>query len=223
MEAGTRTKVQVKTTQEEGSSSKGKTPQKSNYRAQMHKAMKRSSPPKDDPDQLGGGNDDNNIYHDASPPTTTTGLEGKILGNLPSPFTEDRSKANKFLTNMKAYFRLNVKNTQICSPMTRIVMCLSNMDGPEIEEWKCDIRDWFDTLQLDNNDRQGIWITFKEEFTDRFQDSQKVNQSSSRAPGTQDDLAPYRPVYLKLRENGTPSRIQPCKSRNNALLHGRTP
>jgi hypothetical protein len=108
-----------------------------------------------------------------SPVAVPTRPDGKVLGNLPSPFTGDRSRADKFLTNMQAYFRLNIKNAQIRSPMTRVAMCLSNMEGPDIEEWKRDVRAWFDKLNPDVDDRPRVWLTFEEEFKEQFEDSQR--------------------------------------------------
>jgi hypothetical protein len=83
----------------------------------MDKAMKRGAPPPDDPDDSdspGGDNpDEDDLYHDAFPNNNTGRSDGKILGNLPSKFTGDRSRADEFLTNMQAYFRLNITNAQI--------------------------------------------------------------------------------------------------------------
>jgi Retrotransposon gag protein/Zinc knuckle len=149
-------------------------PRRDDLREKMNKAMKRSGPPDEDPDQPGGGDgDDGDLYLDAHPIAAPTGPDGKILGNLPSAFTGNRDRADEFLTNMQAYFRLNIKNAQVRSPMTRVAMCLSNMEGPEIEEWKRDVGKWFDTLNPDTDDRQGVWSTFEDEFKDRFEDSQK--------------------------------------------------
>ena len=75
--------------------------------------------------------------------------------------------------NMQAYFRLNIKNAQLCSPMTRVAMCLTNMEGTEIEEWKRDMGSWFDLLNPDTDDRVGVWTTFEEEFKKQFEDSQR--------------------------------------------------
>jgi hypothetical protein len=137
--------------------------------------MKRNEPPSDDPDPSGGGgdDDDDDLYHDAHPVAGANAPEGKVLGNLPSPFNGDRTRAEEFILNMQAYFRLNIRNSQIRSPMTRVAMCLSNMEGQEIEEWKGDVGRWFDTLNPDTDDRQGVWLTFLEEFEKRFDDSQK--------------------------------------------------
>jgi hypothetical protein len=138
--------------------------------------MKRSGPPDDDPDDPEGGDDDDDeddLYHDAFPAAVPTGPDGKVLGNLPSPFTGDRSRADEFLTNMQAYFRLNIKNAQIRSPMTRVAMCLSTMEGPDVEEWKRDVGKWFDRLNPDIDDRPGVWLTFEEEFKKQFEDSQR--------------------------------------------------
>src|SRR3984893_18062207 len=74
---------------------------------------------------------------------------------------------------MQAYFQLNVKNAQIRSLMTRVAMCLSNMEGPEVEEWKRDLGVWFDSLNPNTDDRPGVWQTFKEEFSEQFKDSQR--------------------------------------------------
>jgi hypothetical protein len=113
---GTSTKVEVQTdTNQEEGTSKGKQPQRSDLRALMNKAMKRGGPPDDEPEHPNGGEDDDedDHYQDAFPTTHTTGSDGKILGNLPSPFNGDRARAEEFLMNMKAYFRLNIKNSQL--------------------------------------------------------------------------------------------------------------
>jgi hypothetical protein len=157
------------------SSNPGKKPARSDLRALLDKAMKRSGPPDDDPDYPEGGDDDDedDLYHDAFPAAVPAGPDGKVLGNLPSPFTGDRSRADEFLTNMQAYFRLNIKNAQIRSPMTRVAMCLSTMEGPDVEEWKRDVGKWFDRLNPDIDDRPGVWLTFEEEFKKQFEDSQR--------------------------------------------------
>jgi hypothetical protein len=172
MGSGTQTIVQTESTHTE-TTDKGKRPQRVDLRALMNKAMKRGGPPDDDPDQPGGGGDDDDLYHDAFPPVVPAGPDGKILGNLPSPFNGDRARAEEFLMNMQAYFRLNIKNAQLRSPMTRVAMCLTNMEGTEIEEWKRDMGTWFDLLNPDTDDRVGVWTTFEEEFKKQFEDSQR--------------------------------------------------
>jgi hypothetical protein len=173
---GTSTRVEVQTEAVPTTSSNpGKKPARSDLKALLDKAMKRSGPPDDDPDYPEEGNDDDedDLYHDAFPAAVPTGPDGKVLGNLPSPFTGDRSRADEFLTNMQAYFRLNIKNAQIRSPMTRVAMCLSTMEGPDVEEWKRDVGKWFDRLNPDIDDRPGVWLTFEEEFKKQFEDSQR--------------------------------------------------
>jgi hypothetical protein len=174
MGTSTRTEVQTETVPTM-SSNPGKKPAKSDLRALLNKTMKQSGPPDDDPDDPEGGDndDEDDLYHNAFPAAIPTGPDGKVLGNLPSPFTGDRSRADEFLTNMQAYFRLNIKNAQIRSPMTRVAMCLSNMEGPDIEEWKRDVGKWFDKLNPDIDDRPGVWLTFEEEFKEQFKDSQR--------------------------------------------------
>jgi hypothetical protein len=113
---GTSTRVETQTeTVPATSSNPGKKPAKSDLRALLNKTMKRGGPPDDDPDypEGGDGDDEDDLYHDAFPAAIPTGPDGKVLGNLPSPFTGDRSRADEFLTNMQAYFRLNIKNAQI--------------------------------------------------------------------------------------------------------------
>src|ERR1700730_4787572 len=73
---------------------------------------------------------------------------------------------------MQAYFQLNVKNAQIRSPMTRVAMCLSNMEGPEVEEWERDLGVWFNSLNPNTDDCPGVWQTFEQEFQEQFEDSQ---------------------------------------------------
>jgi hypothetical protein len=61
----------------------------------MNKAMKRGGPPEEPEHPNGGDNDDHdhdNHYHEAFPATHAPGSDGKILGNLPSPFNGDRAR-----------------------------------------------------------------------------------------------------------------------------------
>jgi hypothetical protein len=74
---------------------------------------------------------------------------------------------------MQAYFRLNITNAQIRSPMTRVALCPTNMEGIEVEEWKRDLGKWFDKLKPETDDRPGVWYTFEREFIKQFEDSQK--------------------------------------------------
>jgi hypothetical protein len=174
---GTSTQVQVETeTTPAKKPNKGKKPQRSNLKVLMDKAMKRSAPPPDDSDPSDGSGDENpddDLYLDTFTNVGTNRPDGKILGNLPSKFTGDRSKAEEFLTNMQAYFRLNITNAQIRSPMTRVALCLANMEGIDVEEWKTDIGIWYDKLKYETDDRQGVWNTFEYEFKKQFEDSQK--------------------------------------------------
>ena len=175
MGTGTRVEVHTETTQGE-SSNKGKKPQRSNLRALLDQAMKRGGPPDEEPEHPGGGDDDDDeddLYHDAAPVIQQGGPDGKILGNLPSTFNGDRTRAAEFLSNMQAYFRLNIKNAQIRSPMTRVALCLSNIEGTEVEEWKRDVGNWFDRLNPLTDDRVGVWNTFEDEFKKQFKDSQE--------------------------------------------------
>jgi hypothetical protein len=112
MGTSTKVEVQTETTQGEGSN-KGKQPQRSNLRALMDKAMKRGGPPDEEPKNPHGGDDDDNNFYEAFSIAHTTGSDRKILGNLPSAFNRDRARAEEFLMNMKAYFRLNIKNSQL--------------------------------------------------------------------------------------------------------------
>jgi hypothetical protein len=52
-------------------------------------------------------------------------------------------------------------------------MCLNNMEGPEIEEWKIDMGKWFDSLNPNFDNRIGIWNTFEDEYRKQFEDSQR--------------------------------------------------
>jgi hypothetical protein len=58
----------------------------------MNKAMKCGGPPDEEPEHPEGDDgDDDDFYHNAFPATNPTGPDGKILGNLPSPFNGDRA------------------------------------------------------------------------------------------------------------------------------------
>jgi hypothetical protein len=57
--------------------------------------------------------------------------------------------------------------------MTQVAMCLNNMEGPEIEEWKIDMGKWFDSLNPNFDNCIGVWNTFKDEYRKQFEDLQR--------------------------------------------------
>jgi hypothetical protein len=101
-------------------------------------------------------------------------------------------------------------------------MCLNNMEGPEIEEWKIDMGKWFDSLNPNFDDRIGVWNTFEDRIPHTIRRLTKGNYGQGRTPETGNDLATHRQICLELQETSTTSRVQPYQPRNNALLHGRT-
>ena len=68
------------------------------------------------------------------------------MGVGPDKFNGDRSKADRFIDGVEAYFMLNFDVPGFDSPMKKIAYTLDRMEGEEIEGWKRDMGTWFRTL-----------------------------------------------------------------------------
>jgi hypothetical protein len=94
-----------------------------------------------------------------------------MMGQLPTTFTGDRSKADYFIEAVKMYFRLNEDVAGMGSPRKKIAFTLTLMEGPNVDGWKRDMGAWIDALGPANN-IPVIWDQFLFEFQQQFQDSQ---------------------------------------------------
>ena len=65
----------------------------------------------------------------------TAAANVKAMGKDPPHFTGDRSKANTFMNEVEKYLTLNDNVAGFKSPKKKVVLILTFMQGPEVEEW----------------------------------------------------------------------------------------
>ena len=94
----------------------------------------------------GGGGQPPNQEQQNPPPNLA---DGKILGVTPLAFTGDRARAEEFMDAIEDHFLLNHQFTPYHSALTRIAYTLSLIQGPEVNSWRCLMRNWM-LAQPDN-------------------------------------------------------------------------
>ena len=70
----------------------------------------------------------------------------KAMGNLPHEFTGDRTKADDFIKEVKAYFRVNEDVAEFNSPIKKVAFTLTLIKGDEVAGWVRDMGIWIDGL-----------------------------------------------------------------------------
>jgi hypothetical protein len=94
------------------------------------------------------------------------------MGGLPQLFHRDRTKANNFIDEVKAYLRLNADVVGFDSPYKKVAFTLTLIKGEEAVQWVRDIGNWLDNLVLPQDNIPALWDQFLMEFQQQFQDTQ---------------------------------------------------
>jgi hypothetical protein len=94
------------------------------------------------------------------------------MGNLPQIFDGDRKNARAFLDSILGYFQANARVPGLNSPMCKVSIALTLIQGTQVATWVQDMGAWIDSLDPVDNDIQFTWDTFVQELTEHFTDSQ---------------------------------------------------
>jgi Retrotransposon gag protein len=103
--------------------------------------------------------------------------DDRVMGNLPQVFDGERKNARIFLNNLLGYFRANSRVPGLNSPIRKISIALTLIQGPQVVTWVRDIGAWIDSLHQVDDDVQLVWDTFVQEFTEHFTDSQEQQRA----------------------------------------------
>ena len=101
----------------------------------------------------------------------------KTMGALPQLFHGDRTKADDFIDEVKAYLCLNTDVTGYNSPFKKVAFTLTLIKGESTAQWVRDMGDWLDTLVIPRDNIPGLWDQFLMEFWEQFQDTQAVQRA----------------------------------------------
>ena len=100
----------------------------------------------------------------------------KAMGNLPHKFTSDRTKADEFIKEVKAYFWINKDVAGFNSPIKKVAFTLTLIKGDKVAGWVRDMGIWIDRLDQVQDNFPIVWTQFLDEFEAQFQDPNKQQQ-----------------------------------------------
>ena len=101
----------------------------------------------------------------------------KTMGALPQLFYRDRTKANDFIDEVKAYLCLNADIAGYDSPFKKVAFTLTLIKGESAAQWVRDMGDWLDALVIPRDNIPGLWDQFLTEFREQFQDTQAAQRA----------------------------------------------
>jgi hypothetical protein len=97
-----------------------------------------------------------------------------LCGSPPNIFDGTRDKVDLFLQAFGLYRAINRRHITMREPYNRIMMMLSYMKGPKIDNWVREKATLLETAVSNgtaNPNDEHVWNTFLEEFTDAFTDT----------------------------------------------------
>jgi Retrotransposon gag protein/Zinc knuckle len=104
-----------------------------------------------------------------------------LCGSLPNIFNGTRDKVDSFLQAFRLYQAINCRHITMRDPYNRIMMMLSYMKGPKIDDWVWEKATLLETAVLNgtaNPNDEHVWNMFIEEFTDAFTDTTRREQAT---------------------------------------------
>jgi hypothetical protein len=99
------------------------------------------------------------------------------MGNLPQIFDGDRKNARNFLDAILGYFWANSRVPGLNSPIRKVSIALTLIQGPQVATWVRDMGAWINSLNPVEDNIQFTWDTFVQEFTEHFTDSQEQQRA----------------------------------------------
>ena len=96
----------------------------------------------------------------------------RIMGTPPCLFTGKREESEEWLDKLRQYYRANAGVPGFKSPIRKVALALTFMDGPDVAEWTRSVGAFIDTLNPQTQDYPAVWTTFCDQFLTQFADSQ---------------------------------------------------
>ncbi len=132
-----------------------------------------------------------------------TATNVKAMGKDPPTFHGDRSKADTFMNEVEKYLMLNDDVAGFKSPKKKVVLVLTFMQGPEVEEWTRGMLQWIQQIP-DESNTDLVWRVFQQRFYCRFTDTQAdstarkyLTQLKMRFPDIDSYIADFEQLVRK--------------------------
>ncbi len=127
----------------------------------------------------------------------------KAMGKDPPTFHGDRSTADTFMNEVEKYLTLNDDVAGFKSPKKKVVLVLTFMQGPEVEEWTRGMLQWIQQIP-DESNTEFVWRIFQRRFYRRFTDTQadstarkNLTQLKMRFPDIDSYIADFEQTVRK--------------------------
>ena len=92
----------------------------------------------------------------------------------------DRTKANNFIDEVKAYLHLNADVTGYNSPFKKVAFTLTLIKGESAAQWVRDMGNWLNRLVLPRDNIPSLWDQFLTKFRNQFQDTQAAQRARNK-------------------------------------------
>jgi hypothetical protein len=93
------------------------------------------------------------------------------MGQLPSVFDGDRTKAKAFMKEVKGYMRLNMGVNGFNFPMKKMAFVLMLIKGDDVQGWVKSMGTILDRLNPLVDNIPDVWNHFCDEFAEQFLDT----------------------------------------------------
>ncbi len=127
----------------------------------------------------------------------------KAMGKDPPLFKGERSKADMFMNEVEKYLTLNDDVAGFKSPKKKVVLVLTFMQGPKVEEWTHGMLQWIQQIPDESNTGH-VWCVFQRRFYRRFTDTQadstarkELTQLKMRFPDIDSYIADFEQTVRK--------------------------
>jgi Retrotransposon gag protein len=105
------------------------------------------------------------------------------MGALPFIFTGNKTQAEVFLAVVQTYLNLNFDVPGFNSPMKKVALTLSLMQGPDVELWVDSIGRMLEQLDPTIVNVPALWDQFLKEFREHFTNTHKADKAQSKLEG----------------------------------------
>jgi hypothetical protein len=78
--------------------------------------------------------------------------DDRMMGSLPQSFNGNCKLAHSFLDQLTTYFRANARVPGLNSPICKVSITLTLLQGQQVAAWVRDMGTWIDSLDLINDD-----------------------------------------------------------------------
>jgi Retrotransposon gag protein len=129
-----------------------------------------------------------------------------LCGSPLNVFDGTRDKVDSFLQAFGLYRAINRRHITMREPYNHIMMMLSYMKGPKIDDWvreKATLLEMVVSNSTANPNDEHVWNTFIEEFTEAFTDTTRWEQATLDLINIQmkgEDLDTYISTFHHLRK-----------------------